>query len=186
MKKSLRRAVSAFIALTMIALIVVVVLHYLGSTGVGIKFTEKGGIGVEIDNIHYSSTREGRVEWELDARSATRFNKEDLMVFDALKVVFYAGDGTPYRLSSKEGRYIEHTGELEAIGDVEITSPDGYSLKTESIRYRAEPGVISSPGPVRIVSKGMDVQGVGLRVDVESGSLRLLKDVRAVLKDKPI
>ncbi|MFQ5441767.1 MAG: LPS export ABC transporter periplasmic protein LptC [Thermodesulfobacteriota bacterium] len=186
MKKSLRRVVSAFIALTLTALIVVVIVHYLSGSGVSVKFTEEGDIGIEIDNIHYSSTREGRVEWELDALSATRYKLEDLMVFDTLKVVFFAKDGTPYRLSSKEGRYIENRGELEAIGDVVITSPDGYNLKADSIKYVTEPGEITSRGPVKIASRGMDVQGVGLRVDVESGSLYLLKDVRAVLKDKPI
>ncbi|GMR04726.1 MAG: hypothetical protein BMS9Abin23_0631 [Thermodesulfobacteriota bacterium] len=186
MKKGVRRAISAFIALSLVALVLMVIVYYSAKSGLGVKFTEEGDIGIQIDNIHYSNTRAGRVEWELDAKSATRFKKEDLMVFDAVKMVFYAKDGTPYRLKAREGRYLETRGEINARGDVEITSPGGYNLKTESIKYLSGPGELTSSDHVRILSESMDVEGVGLKVDIDDGRFYILKDVRAVLKDEAI
>lgn len=187
MKRKIRVICACFIVLSILALALLVAFHYWTKKGIEVTITEDRQIGVKIDDIHYSRTREGRVEWVLDAESATSFKVEDVMVFENVRLVFYAKDGRPYKMSAREGRFDEGSGQVEAEGDVRVESMDGtYTLTTERIKYSSSNKEITSDGHVRISTAAMDVTGVGFRVEIDAGRLYLAKDVRAVFKDNAI
>jgi LPS export ABC transporter protein LptC len=187
MKRKLRVFFFAFIALSIAGLIVLVAFHYMTRKGIEVTVTEDRQIAVKIHDIHYSRTRDGRVEWVLDARSATSFKVEDVMVFDTVRLVFYAKDGRPYKLSAREGRFDENSGVVEATGDVKIESVDGtYTLTTEKIRYLSSSKEITSQDRVNITTGSMDVSGIGFKVEIDAGKMYLHKDVRAVIKSNAI
>ncbi|HLC17772.1 MAG TPA: LPS export ABC transporter periplasmic protein LptC [Thermodesulfobacteriota bacterium] len=186
MKGKWRFIFLAFIALSLAGLFALTVRQYRGAKNLQATFTEEGGVGIRIDDVHYSNTRADRLVWELDASSATRYKKDELVVLDAVKVVFYAEDGTPYTLKAREGSFSEPTGRMEATGAVEISSGAGYRLETESISYMADTRQITTDEPVRMTSGGMEVEGVGLRVDIDGGRFYLLREVRALLSDNSL
>ncbi len=187
----MRRKVSiffaAFIVISILGLSALVTVHYMKRRGFEVVFTEDKKVAVKISDIHYSQTRVDRLEWELDADSAASFTSEDLMVFDSIRLVFYANDATAYTLKAREGRFFESTGEIDATGDVLVESVDGsYRLTTESLKYSSKSRRITTDDHVEIVTDSMVVEGTGLVVEIDKEKLFILNDVKALLKGKAI
>ncbi len=74
-------------------------------------------------------------------------------------------------------------GLIEVAGDVRIDSKDGFTLRTESLSYKSSKKLISSAEKVDIAASGMRVSGIGMEMEVESGRLKMFKDVRTYLTD---
>ncbi|MBI5642439.1 MAG: LPS export ABC transporter periplasmic protein LptC [Deltaproteobacteria bacterium] len=182
MNRKIRIFLLAFIALSIIGLIVLVLVHYQTKNSYQVSFTEDSKLEVKIDKIHYSGTKNGRVEWELTADSAKRTRDEDLTLFDTVQATFYSKQGKTYTLKADEGRYKEIAGEIHAVGDVSVESEEGYTLKTEELKYSIGSREITSDKRVEITSEGMDVEGEGFFADVENGRYLLKDKVRAVFK----
>ncbi len=186
MNRKIRASLKAFIVLSVLGLALMVFIHYKTQEPPQ-EFREDEKVQVKIDRIHYSGTKEGRVEWELDAQSAERSREEDLTLFKDVKLTFFADDGTPYVLTSRQGTFREGAGEIAVTGDVIIESPqEGYLLKTGSLKYMIGSKEITTPDKVSMTSGNMDLQGVGLLVRMDSEEFRLLSKVKAVFRDPAI
>ena len=175
----------AFIALSIAGLVAVMLLHRQPENllRVGLKDNK---IEVKIDKVHYSGNKGGRIEWVLDADSATQSEGGDLIVLEKLKLVFYAKNGQSYTLTAKEGRYRESKGEIEVEKDVIVESDDGYRMNTDRLKYFINSSVLSTDDRVVITSKGMDVTGIGLVSDVDKSRTVIKKDIKAVFRSSTI
>lgn len=186
MNRKIRASLKAFIVFSILGLALLVFIHYKTQEPPQ-EFREDEKVQVKIDRIHYSGTKEGRVEWELDATSAERSREEDLTLFKDVKITFYADDGTPYVLTSRQGTFREAAGEIMVSGDVRIESAEeGYKLKTESLKYMVGTKEITTPDKVSMTSGKMDLEGVGLLVRIDSEEFRLLSKVKAVFRDQAV
>ncbi len=184
MKRKVKAASGLFIVVCVLGLAVLVALHYMNSKGLEVVVAEDRSVGVKMSGIHYSSTKDGQVEWVLDAKSATTYKGGEKTLFDAVRLVFYASDATTYKLTAKEGRVDESTGEVVVEGDVHVESLDGtYSLKTDLLNYSSEMKRFETDRAIEIVASGMDVTGIGLMIDIDSEVLEVRKEVRAVLRE---
>ncbi len=186
MNRKIRAALSAFIVLSVVGLIALVSIHYKTRELPREDFVEDERVQVSIDRIHYSGTKDGRVEWELDARSASRSRDEDLTLFEDVRATFYAGDGSSYTLTAREGSLRELSGEIGVSGDVVIESGEGYVLRTDSLKYLINEKEVSTPDRVTVASERLDLEGTGFTGLIESGEFRLLRDVKAVFRDSRI
>ncbi|HBG45475.1 MAG TPA: LPS export ABC transporter periplasmic protein LptC [Deltaproteobacteria bacterium] len=187
MKRKIRVSLSAFIILSIVGLALLVFIHYKTMELPRAEFKEDEKVQVKIDRIRYSGTKDGRVEWELEADSARRSREEDLTSFDNVKVTFFSKDGTPYTLSALHGSFRENAGDIEVSGDVLVRSPkDDYSLKTGSLRYAINTKQMSTADRVFITSDRLDAQGDGLTARIDSGEFRLLRNVKAVFKGSAV
>ncbi|HEY4707034.1 MAG: LPS export ABC transporter periplasmic protein LptC [Deltaproteobacteria bacterium GWA2_55_10] len=186
MNRKIRASLAAFIVLSILGLALLVFIHYKTQEPPQ-EFREDEKVQVKIDRIHYSGTKEGRVEWELDARSAERSREEDLTLFEDVKITFFADDGTPYVLTSRQGTFKEGAGEINVTGDVKIESvKEGYTLKTDTLKYMIGTKEITTPDKVAMTSGKMDLEGVGLLVRIDSEEFRLLSKVKAVFRDSAV
>lgn len=181
MNRKLRLSLSGFIALSIAGLAVLVFIHYRTKNIYKITLTEDRKFGVQIDRVHYSGTKDGRVEWVLDADSARRSRDEDLLALDGVKFTFYSRDGKKYLLTAREGNYRESTGEVVVNGNVVVdAASNGYRLTAETLNYSLKTKTVTSDVRVRITSKDMAVDGVGFSGEIDKEKFRLLKDVHAV------
>ncbi len=183
MNRKIRISLLAFIALSILGLAVSVFVHYQTRNSVSVSFNEDNKLEVRIDRVHYSGTKDGRVEWELAADSAVRIKDEDAMVFSSVTVTFYPKTGEPYILKAREGRFMESKGEIHASGAVRVESKEGFTMETESVRYDIESKEITSKEKVSITSGMMDVEGRGFFADIDTWRFMILNDVKAVVKD---
>ena len=181
MNRKLRVSLSGFIALSIAVLAVLVYIRYRSANTYKVVMTPDKRFDVQIEKVHYSGTKEGRVEWELDAARARRSKDGDLVILDDVSLTFYSKDGTKYLLTSREGDYRESAGEVTVNGDVVLVSADnGYRLTTDTLKYSMKTRLVTTDARVRITSKNMAVDGVGLVGETDAEKFRLLKDVHAV------
>ncbi len=187
MTRKVRIFVAAFIIVSIIGLTVLVTVRYMTKKGFEVVITADDKIGVKVSDIHYSRTREGRMEWALDADSVASFTGGDEMLFDSVRLVFYAKDGSTYTLKAREGKFSESTGEVNAVGDVSVESEDGsYRLTTDSLKYSSIDRYATTDDRVEIIAKDLKVEGEGLIVEIDEEKIFILNDVKALLKDAAI
>ncbi len=150
-------------------------------TVAGFEKTPEGA--VRFEKLHYSAQKEGRLFWELDAGSATYNKADDLMKLEGVEVKFYTDDGAIHTVRSDYGGYKGETGFIEVSGDVRVDTKEGYTLRTERLRYISSSNEIKTDEDVEFTGTGIRVTGTGFEMEIESGSFKMLKDVRTYLTD---
>jgi LPS export ABC transporter protein LptC len=93
-------------------------------------------------------------------------------------VTFYTKDGRSFILSGNKGKVEQDSKNMELVGDVVLTSSDGYRLKTHSISYRHASKKATTSDPVEIEGKEIQVVGRGMLVDMESRIIKILSQVK--------
>lgn len=146
-----------------------------------IEVTESGG--VKINKVSYSGTRDGRIAWELEAESATHFKADDLTLLEDVRLTLYSSAGDTFHLKSDKARYNGETELIEATGGVVVESKDGYLLVTDTLNFLNGSGEIKTDAGVKITTDRMVVEGRGLVIEIESGKMKILGNVRAKVKD---
>lgn len=121
--------------------------------------------------------------WELDAGSATYSKEDDLMHLEGVEVKFYSEQGAIHTVRSDYGDYNGETGFIEVAGDVRVDTKEGYTLRTERLRFISSSNKIKTDEVVEFAGSGIRVVGTGFEMEIESGSLKMLKDVRTYLTD---
>jgi LPS export ABC transporter protein LptC len=138
---------------------------------------------VKLEKLHYSGQRDGKLAWELDAGSAIYSKEDDLMRLKGVEVKFYSTGGTNYIIKSESGGYDGDSGLIEVFGDVRVDTKDGLKLRTERLKFLSASNEITTDEDVELAASGMLVTGTGFEMEIESGSFKMLKDVRTYLTD---
>jgi LPS export ABC transporter protein LptC len=145
-----------------------------------VKKDANTGADITLQDIHYVETKRKAKEWELWAKSGQHFLQEDYTTLNDLSVTFYAADGRMITLKGNKGSMKEKK-EIKVWGDVVITSSDGYRVATNSLLYERERQQITTPDPVMLDGKGVQVKGVGLVVDLNTKKVSILRKVQTVI-----
>ena len=182
MKRTAKLVLPAFVIVSLAGLIVLAVLYYRTRGARQVTFNESADVGIRVDDFDYANTRGGRTVWRMEAREATRFKTRRLMVMKGVHLFFYPESGGRLEMRAREGRFDEAGRVVTARGSVEVSSPDGYRLRTRRLRYETDRGLITSAEPVAIYSRDMEVRGVGFRVELREGTLYIVRGVRAVIR----
>lgn len=178
-----------FIAVSLVGIFGAAYIKYRVRKALPIDFASvefAAGGGIKAEKVRYTGTRKGRTEWELEAETAAYTEADETTRLEDVKVIFYSANGDEvanYTMTSDKGSYDSGNGLIEVSGDVVVTSPDGYDLKTDRLVYSEKTGEISTKEYVLIKSEKMTVAGTGLVVEIESERLSLLSGVRAEFRD---
>ncbi len=181
MKRTAKLVLPAFIFISLAGLVVLVVFYYRTRGAQEVSFTEDRDVGVRIENLEYANTREGRTVWRLRAGEATKYKARQMLTLRGIDVVFFSDDKSTFEMKARDGKFDEARKIIFASGDVVVTNTDGYTLRTRRLRYDTKKGLITSGEPVKITGTGMVVEGLGFKVNVQDGSMYIMRDVRAVL-----
>jgi LPS export ABC transporter protein LptC len=127
----------------------------------------------------------GRVKWRLEAPVARVYNRRKLLVTDNPEIKFYDENGLVSSiLTADKGEYNQVTHDLTALGNVVVTTVEGYTLETETLIWLFELGEIHSEDFVK-VTKGNDVlTGYGFQGYPELKNVDIKRDVKAYLRDE--
>ena len=127
----------------------------------------------------------GIVQWILKAPVARVYNLRKLLVTDNPEIVFYdeAGNVTSVLVAEK-GEYNQQSHDLTALGNVVLTSTEGFTLETESLVWLNLIEQIHTEDFVK-VTKGNDVlTGYGFQGYPELKNIDIKRDVKAYLRDE--
>jgi len=136
---------------------------------------------LKLDRVHYTETREGTKEWELEAASAAYYRDQETIVLEKIRGTFYGKNDERYVLVGERGKFNPKTKLIEVYDGVKVDSSHGYHMRTMSLQYRADQRELSTSDPVEIQGPNMQVKGVGMVVELNRERLRILGGVTTTL-----
>lgn len=136
---------------------------------------------LQMEGLEYVQTRNGVKEWILTANSAHFLKSQNEADLENVRITFYPKNGAKVVMTSDKGRFNTSTQDIQAWGNVHVNSEDGYSFDTSAINYQAQTRIITSDQEVFFSGPRFHVQGLGLKIELESGKLNILKQVSATI-----
>jgi LPS export ABC transporter protein LptC len=143
-----------------------------------------GGADMQLKKVRFVEDKQGEKTWELEAESVQQYQEQNMMVLEDVKVTFYAKEGRIIYLTGKQGKVYQDSKNVDLLGDVVLTSSDGYQLKTHSASYRHSDKIVSTPDPVEIDGEQIRLTGKGMLVDVEAKTFKILSQVKTQLRGR--
>ena len=138
-----------------------------------------------ITGFSLTETTMGEKDWHMEADKAYIYEKRNILEAEAIEVTFFDKVGEVRSvLKADYGKLNRGSDDMEAIGNVVVTSADGVILETETLRWESDLRKIISEDSVRIVRDEDVLTGWGFRGDPDLGSFRLLRDMKATIKAK--
>jgi LPS export ABC transporter protein LptC len=128
--------------------------------------------------------KQGQKSWELEAQSVHKYQEQNMMVLQDVKLTFYAKEGRTFLLTGKQGKIYQDSKNVDLEGDVTLTSNDGYQLKTNSLSYRHLEKIVSTSDPVEIEGEQLRVTGKGMSINVDAKTFKIQSQVKTHLKGK--
>lgn len=111
---------------------------------------------ISIGRAHQTATRDGIMEWRLDAASADYMDKKNQAVFKDLSVTFFLKDNSEVYLTANQGILKTDSNDMEITGNVVVTNTN-YRLKCENLYYTHEKRIIFSKVPVNITGDSFEL-----------------------------
>jgi LPS export ABC transporter protein LptC len=124
---------------------------------------------LSLARLHQTATKDGRLQWELDAESAQLDADTGRMILVAPKVVFYTADGGQVQLTAAQGVLDTRTNDMEAEGDVQLQN-DRYVLKSETLVYKHRERILLSEVPVEIAGDVFDLRADRMTYNLETNT----------------
>jgi LPS export ABC transporter protein LptC len=142
-------------------------------------------VAQHIRSFRRIKVEKGRTLWEITARDAQYFDKQDEIIVREPQITFYLADGVRRaHVSGAEGRLVLAGRELKTFtlrGGVTVRLDD-LEVETGEATYDRARDLITSPGPVRMRGRTLDVSGRGMEVQVTPQHVRLLEDVHTTVR----
>jgi LPS export ABC transporter protein LptC len=143
-----------------------------------------GGADMRLEKIRFVEDKHGQKTWELEAESVQQYQDQNVMILEGVKVTFYSKDGQTVLLTGNHGKIDQNSKNVDLVGDVVLTSSDGYQLKTHSVSYRHSGRIISTSDPVEIEGEQIRLTGKGMWVNMEDKTFKILSQVKTHLKGR--
>ena len=140
------------------------------------------GSSITIEKIHQTSTKNGVVEWNLDAGSATYTDDKKEAFLKDLSVTFFTKDNQKIFLTADNGILKTESNNIEISGSVVIKNEE-YLLKTEKINYEHDKRIIFSKIPVEISGKSMNLVADSMIINLNTNRAELTGKVEGIFGD---
>jgi LPS export ABC transporter protein LptC len=121
---------------------------------------------MKLDGVHQTATKNGAVQWVLDAASAELEAKSGHMLLHAPKVRFFLENGSQVDLTADEGILNTRSNDMKVIGNVKAHN-DRYTLLTEELSYQHEKRVLESTVPVQIIGDEISLRAATMTYNLQ-------------------
>jgi LPS export ABC transporter protein LptC len=144
------------------------------------------GVDLALQDINYTHSEAGVARWRLVAKQVQHRAEQQGMVVADLHLTFFDAAGIEQgTLTARNGQVTADFTAVEVRGEVQIVSRNGYTLQTDYLAYRQEDQSIRTDAPVRLVSTDLQLDGVGMTLDLATQRLQVHDKVRAVVQAQP-
>lgn len=137
-----------------------------------------------LSRVHQTATKDGIVQWELDADTARLEADTGKMVLQSPQVNFFLDDGTRVRLTAREGVLYTRNNNMEVRGNVHLRN-DRYSLKTEILAYEHDHRVMRADAPVHITGQAIELKAAAMHYDLKTNQTLFSGPVEGLLYENP-
>lgn len=144
------------------------------------KAPNEGMRGIKLRNFQV-----GDMEWVLEADTASVFREKKSVVAEDVNIDFFSGAKHVSRLTAEQGILNQATDDLEARGNVKVTTDEGAVLTTEVLFWDHQAAKIHTDQYVEIAQDGNTIAGVGLQADPGLDRVEIQREVRGTLRNQP-
>ena len=111
------------------------------------------------------------------------FNREHRVDAKTVRIDFFDAEGTLYStLTADRGEIDQRTNDLNARGNVRVSTKNDVAMETDSLRFLNRTGKILSDGFVKVTRQGDVLTGFGFESDATLEHFRLRREVRAEVR----
>jgi len=159
----------------------------LGGCGGGKKMSGTGDSGElpdsEVEDFTVTETDSGRTQWTMFAKKASTFTARDIVIARTVRIDFFGVDGKKSsQLVAIEGELYQRTRDMVARGQVVLQTVEGWTMRTEEMRFSNSRGRILSDKLVRVEKEGSVLEGVGFESDPQLQHFEFRDQVRATVQ----
>ena len=138
----------------------------------------------EARDFTLTESLEGTKNWTLYASYAAMYNDQSLVDAKKVRIEFFDKEGKKFStLVAQQGRVHQRTNDLEARGNVVVTTESGIRMETDSLRWQNTAGKIVSDGFVKVTRKYDVVTGYGFESDPSLDHFHIRHEVRAEVRN---
>ena len=148
----------------------------------GLKSAIQSAAKMSLGKVHHTATRDGVIEWTLNASSARLLDEKKQLILDDLSVVFYMKDGEKAHLTAAKGFLHTDSNDIEVAGNVVVKNND-YVLKTEKLNYDHTRRILFSTIPVEISSDSERLTADSISFDLNTKKAILEGNVNGVFSE---
>jgi len=172
------------IIIILLGIIIAVFLRYrniLDETA-GLKSAIQSAAKMSLGKVHHTATRDGVVEWSLDASSAKLLDEKKQLILDDLSVVFYMKNGEKAYLTAEKGFLHTDSNDIEVAGNV-VLKKDNYVIKTEKLNYEHTRRILFSNVFVEISSDSEKLTADSISFDLDTKKTMLEGNVNGIFSE---
>jgi len=122
--------------------------------------------------------------WELFGDVAQKFDGDEVMHLNGVRMVFYRDGEEDAVLTSDTGQIHEETEATVARGNVVVVTEDGRRLESEELHWDPERELIHTEEFVRFTEGDQVLTGYGLETDPDLTNVMILRDVQGATRDE--
>jgi LPS export ABC transporter protein LptC len=138
-----------------------------------------------LSKVRQTATKDGVVQWKLEAESAEMEAETGRMVLTSPQVNFFLEDGGQVHLTAQRGILYTRGNNMEVQGNVHLRS-DRYTLVTEALTYDNESHLITTTKEVQISGKTIQLHAAAMTYDLKANQARFAGPVKGILHENPI
>ena len=141
---------------------------------------------LQIREFRRAKIEGGQKVWELFGEEASYLKTEKEVVIKKPRMIFYQKDNNTIEATGNDGHMwlTKREGEMEKAqfqGNVQVHYR-GFVLETEEILYLKSKNQVVLPGKVSVKGDGMELEGVGMEINLDDEKMRLLQKVKTRLE----
>ena len=125
------------------------------------------GANVSIGKFRQTASRDGKNEWELNAKAAHYMDKDKQAVLEEISMTFFLDNDQQVLLTADHGTFKTDTQNVKVTGRVELTSDD-VTLTTETLQYRHDSRLLWTDTPVAIDGETFQLQAKQMQLDLKA------------------
>ena len=148
----------------------------------GLKSVIQSAAKMSLGKLHHTATRDGVIEWSLDASSARLLDEKKQLILDDLSVVFYMKDGKKAYLTAEKGFLHTESNDIEVAGNV-VVKNNNYVLKTEKLNYEHTRRILFSNVFVEISGDSEKLTADSISFDLNTKKTMLEGNVRGIFSE---
>jgi LPS export ABC transporter protein LptC len=137
------------------------------------------GVDLQVKNVRYTEVGDSGMTWEITADTARYQKKENMALFEKVKVRLVMKDGRVVVMNGDRGRLNTQSRDMEIEGNVDIVSENGDRISTDRLLYRNAERRIETDRPVVMENGSVRISGVGMILTLDGKKVTLLSQVRA-------
>ena len=136
-------------------------------------------VDLQINDFIYTEVGEDNSKWEVKADNAKYIKKENLALFDRVKIKLKTSEGKIYIMTGDKGQMLTDKKDIQIKGNVVIVSDTGDRFSTDYLNFSDAEKKFYTDAPVTIENKKMKIKGTGLTLYIKTGELNLSSQVKA-------